>query len=354
MKLPRTASLALLGLFAACAAMAPTDSTRSPKFYYLGMHGLAYSPDGMLLAVLRSRDRADILNAATLGPVYTLRRTEGRAASDYAVPAAIAFSRDGKLVAIAGIDDRVKVWDTHTWGIVGHLPDSQGVTDVAFLPGDLLATAGPGALARVWNAKSATLVFELRGDQAAFTSIAASSDGKLLATGGTDRVARVWDIGSRRAVDSFDQKIASVISLAFSPDGKHLVTSAGGYGAVLWELDWPRDARPPAVQPGTYPVLRALTPNVFVLGDIGFVQSPTFFPVGFSPDGKLLGVMVQGGMQVYSMTSPSYPKVADHFGLHSTFAFSPDGRTLAAMGYTGLRLIDMYTGKELRKVQLPR
>jgi hypothetical protein len=109
--------------------------------------------------------------------------------------AGVAFSPDGRLLATASSDRTARVWDPATGDclrtLTGHTDSPIGV---AFSPdGRLLATASHDRTARVWDPATGEHLRTLAGHTSAVYGVAFSPDGRLLATASWDETTRVWD-----------------------------------------------------------------------------------------------------------------------------------------------------------------
>jgi serine/threonine protein kinase/WD40 repeat protein len=170
----------------------------------------------------------------------------------------IAFSPDGKLVAAQREEDTVRLCSAATGQVVQVLPDSGhgGLETLTFSPdGRMLATAYSNGTIRIWDIKSRDKLAEPAPPRLGpgINSMAFSPNGQYFAACGSDGGVTVWRLqpgdGIRRTGACLVMQAltrpserASVCSLAFSPDSDLLAwVEAEGYHSSnnilhLWDM----------------------------------------------------------------------------------------------------------------------
>jgi hypothetical protein len=238
------------------------------------VQGVAFSPDGSLLAVAVGSGSVVLIDVKQQRQVGTFK---GYLATAYGV----AFSRDGKILAAAGSASQdpnhgtVVMWNTATPWIdtpVYEIGAGFQVLSVAFSPKvNRLAYGLDGNTFVVWDLDQQTRACDsgqvLRN---AVLSVAWSPDGKQIATGSADHQVAIWDSATCRQPQMPTESSAPkdvVWSVAWSPDGQRLASASRDGSISLW------DAK-------TNPLVGQ------VLTSTG--QAKDIFALAFSGDGKLL------------------------------------------------------------------
>jgi WD40 repeat protein/transcriptional regulator with XRE-family HTH domain len=220
-------------LTARVVATLPATSAR------YGAPALAFSPSGTLLAT-GAGSTVRLWNPATGSPVGAPLRVQDGGIH------VVALSPNGMLLAVGGGDGTVRLWNPATRRLVHVLQTgtgpSTGVYGLAFSPaGKLLAIGEGDGTVRLWNPATGRPVATLHVTTSTVYGtdvVAFSHDGKLLATGSLDGKVRLWNPATRRPVGAPLQvgsgPASAVFVVAFSHDGK-LLASGGLDGTVrLW------------------------------------------------------------------------------------------------------------------------
>ncbi|MFD9948702.1 hypothetical protein ACFWYW_37740 [Nonomuraea sp. NPDC059023] len=163
-----------------------------------GGTGLAFSPDGHLLATLNGV-------VIVLWDVSDPQRPVRLATSPQQPETmqAIAFSPDGRMLATASLDRTARLWD---------VADRAGIRPLSQLVGHTDALQG----------------------------IAFSPDGRTLATASLDRTVGLWDVRDPRRprpAGTLTGHTDRVYAVAFSPDGQYVASASEDHTVRLWPVD---------------------------------------------------------------------------------------------------------------------
>jgi len=197
---------------------------------------VTFSPDGAWMALAGYNAPIDIWDVKAWQVVQTLAGHTDRVFG-------LAFSPDGRLLASGSgrgpsdvSDFVVKVWDIASGSEVHTLQGHSGdVHAVAFAPdGTLVASASTDNTVRVWDVQSGALVHTLRHGNGLY-GVAFSPDGSLVAAACCDRTVKLWDVASGRLLRSLPHP-DEVMAVAFSPDGKLLASGGYDHHIYLWRV----------------------------------------------------------------------------------------------------------------------
>ncbi len=211
----------------------PASDTQSGSAEAFGW-GLAYSPDGSMLAG-PSEDRTS--PASIL--VWTLANREATGLGPPSSPAThLAFTPDNRSLIAKGMEGRIKVWDVESKAERTSIATNTSyLTAISVSPdGKSVASSGPDRYLRLWSVASGVEVGKLKGHMKAILGIAFHPDGRHVVTGDSAGTIFLWDLKSRRAIAQFKGHQGKVWAVAFRPDGQEMATAGEDRHIRLWNV----------------------------------------------------------------------------------------------------------------------
>ncbi len=206
---------------------APTDPNTGQPFWTTG---IAYSPDGSLVAVGLVNGAVSVLDASDGREVYAEDNHTG-----WIVIRGLAFSPDGEVLASASLDGLVRLWNPRTgeeyttfdhrgaqaFGLAWH-PDGDRIVSSSDTSGEVLIT----------NARTGELEQLLPLAQGSIQALAYSKFGRMLGTSGINGVIRVYGLEERTQV-TLANGARSSQPIAFASDVDLLAATADQPGRIV-------------------------------------------------------------------------------------------------------------------------
>jgi RNA polymerase sigma factor (sigma-70 family) len=301
-------------------------------------YGLAFSPDGKLLATNSTEvgtDKKTIL----MWDVGT-----GKRVSQFKVPARVAFmlrfAPDGKTLLSSGEEPLVRLWDTATGKqLFTETDHTAAIAALAFTPdGRTLVSGADDGTLRVWDIAAARLRRPLLSHRGSVYALAVAPDGKTALSGGADGCLRLHDLdtGEQRRCFATDkpppesrQPEYHVASLALTTDGRTAVTwSANGMRERALFHVWDLATGEPLVRRADTSglALHLFSPDAKLVLSCNGNDSEGAWPIGrIRPLSGVSSNVVLREVATGRQHLP-LPQPDSHAYVQ---AFAPDGRTLA-------------------------
>jgi WD40 repeat protein/serine/threonine protein kinase/tetratricopeptide (TPR) repeat protein len=305
-------------------AMVWDARTGMPKFTLNGLKGhvnsVALSKDGTRIVTgggeREKPGEATVWDARTGQALVELKGLKETVRS-------VAFSPDGTHIVTAAAHEanadgaELKVWDATTGTVLldltqkerpNFIPGERGGS-VAFSPDGRRFVAGgmhdvnsSGTEVKVRDARTRTVLVEMKGNKSPVLDVAFSADGTRIATGSLNNTATVWDAETGTALLELKGHTGEVNSVAFSPDGKRIVSGSGDRTVRVW------DARTGATLAELKGPTGAVTSVFFLFVANGSPMGGRSDPaaavtsVSFSADGTR--ILAAGGGGVFAWDAP--------------------------------------------------
>jgi len=288
------------------------------------VHGLAFSPDGTVLASAGGNSENFYIRLWDVASGQEIQTWTGHDDIVWNV----AFSPDGGMLASASSDGTAKIWDWRKGDLLKSLEFPSEMVSVSFSPdGQILAVGGVDEPvnqirnAAIWTYRVGSWEPLVKYPEYwNITSMAYSPNGDVLVGGGTSRNVQVWRTGDSNPIFTLNHA-HQVGKAAVSPDGSvvatstcETVTNVDCTDGAIWLWDLP-----------TGRLLKKLT---------GFPE--IVVDVVFTPDGStLIAASRSGLLRFYSTVDYQISAEAAAPGRLSTLAVSRDGGLLVTGSLDG-------------------
>ncbi|MCP4257807.1 MAG: WD40 repeat domain-containing protein, partial [Planctomycetes bacterium] len=262
--------------------------------------GVAYSPDGKLIATGSDDKTVRIWNAATGDLLQELLGHSNDVCR-------IAFSPDGNRIVSGSMDGTARIWDVKAGKELHQLKDGSKdrIWGVAWsLDGSHVAT-GHSRNIRIWNTETGSSPAQLVGHSDSVWDVVFSPDGSRLLSVSSDRTARIWDVNTGTMQLQFNEHDNAVYGASWSSDGKLVATGSADNTVRIWEADTGNQC-------------------------FSFLHEATVYGVAFSPNGKWLSTGCEdNSARIWDVkTGELKQTLSGHRKGVDAVTWSPDGRLL--------------------------
>lgn len=294
-----------------------------------GVTTMAIRPDGKFVALSVESGDVVVVDTTSWKISRTIHAHQG-------VTWGLAYSPDGKLLATGSSDHTVKLWNADTgelivkWGVEGCTSADCGtnihhgwINSVAFSPDGKWLVSGGGLRSEatdilVWDVEQRAYAFDFgsyKKHTSEIQSVAFSPDGKRLVTAAADRLIKVWSMETRQWVMDITGHTDWVFSAEFTPDGSQIISAGSDRTVRLWDTLYGR------------PVMTLLGHSNQVFDAMPSEDGRYIVSASEDKTVRVWDTSRAGNMEILSIDSSNK-------GRNRVYAmdYSPDGRLLASTG----------------------
>jgi WD40 repeat protein len=264
-----------------------------------------------------------------------------------------SFSPDGKYLAISN-GFNTKLWNVVTGQELRTLAGGEAI----FSPdGNTLATSA-GTAFKLWNWRTGQELRTLNSSLMATRMGAFSPKGDALATYAyADNIIELWDVNSGKLLRVLAGHVSMIGSVVFSPDGKTLASDEANGPIKLWNWRTGEQIRTINTSYPSFTRSLSFSPDGQTIAGRGLTSTITLWDAATGQKLRELG----GHMfstQIYLFTFCQGGKALATLGIDFEFrrdratSLNPTDIRAALQQLLYLKLIDVQTGQELRRIGL--
>jgi WD40 repeat protein len=198
--------------------------TRAPQARGKGLHPIALSPNGQLLAYVGAQDTVRLFETHTGRELRTIKTAA----------TSLKFSADGKTLAFGDPQGTVKLWDVATWQERGTI----SVPAVGRIV--ILSFSSDGRTLAVRGNKGLSLcdlpTRKERHHMPVKGMVRFAPEGKTLVSQSGGKI-QLWDVATGNELIKRPGDFAPGFSVVFAPDGKTLASASSSDGDSIWLWD---------------------------------------------------------------------------------------------------------------------
>ncbi|QRV95854.1 Tyrosine kinase family catalytic domain protein [Ceratobasidium sp. AG-Ba] len=213
-----------------------------------GLECGAFSPDGQMVAS-RSNEK-DIrvwdtksgnlvghipgLPYMTWPPVPTIQHDPTK--GHIGAINSLVFSSDGRLLISGSSDNTIRLWDTHTWRSAAHPIRINRASSAALSPDNEKIAGGKSYLViETYATATGVKLFECTGHTGFISSVVFSPDGSKIISASSDHTVRIWNAMTGEAIGNYLEGHTSYVqSVDCSPDGRYIASASNDNTIRIW------------------------------------------------------------------------------------------------------------------------
>lgn len=147
------------------------------------------------------------------------------------------FSGDGKKIVTASWDNTAKIWDAASGKLIYNLSGhSDDVNYASFSPdGNKVITSSSDNTVKVWDTNNGNLLLNLTGHMNVVNYATFSPDGSKILSASDDKRAMIWNSETGELLQTFALKNHGIKKAIFDHSGTKIVTISGDSIVTLWD-----------------------------------------------------------------------------------------------------------------------